>query len=459
MELETVVRGGLIATSDAMYRGDIGIANGKVAAIGSDLEGDTVLDCSGLTVVPGAIDVHTHFETEQGGTVTADDYESGSHAAALGGITTYINYAFQDSGGTLSDALAREHGLAEGRSYVDYGFHPLITDPADEVIRELARLRELQATSVKIFMAVPGLQMPDRTILRVLAAAAEAGLLVNVHAEDGAIIQHETERLRAEGSVGMEAISAARPASAEALAITKVASFARTTGCPLYIVHLSSAAGLDAVAAARRAGTRTFVETRPAYLYLDEERYRLPTPEARQFVCWPPLRTPADQDALWKALADGVIETYATDHTTFMAAEKADPSRDFAEVPGGVSNVQTSIGMLYSRGVKTGRLSLSRYVAAISTNPAKLFGMWPRKGTIAVGSDADLTVIDPERKVRIEASAMASRSDFDPYDGMEETGWPVMTISRGAVIAESGRLVGDPSHGRLVPRDGTSATL
>ena len=457
--LETVLRGALVATGDSVSRCDIGIANGTVAALGHRLEGDTVLDCAGLIIVPGAIDVHTHFETKLGDMATADDYESGSRAAALGGITTYLNYAFQDQGGSLADALAREQGLAEGRSYIDYGFHPLITDPADEVLEEIPRLRELHATSVKIFMAVPGLQMPDRTILRVLAAAAGAGLLVNVHAEDGAIIEHETQRLRDEGAAAMEAISVARPVAAEALAITKVATFARVTACPLYIVHLSSAAGLAAVAAARRAGTKTFVETRPAYLFLDKERYRLPDPDARQFTCWPPLRSPEDQHALWDALAEGAIQTYATDHTTYMAADKADPSLDFATVPGGVSNVQTSIGMLYSRGVRTGRLSLSRYVAAISTNPARLFGMWPRKGTIAVGSDADFTIIDPHRTVRIETSKMASRSDFDPYDGMQETGWPVMTISRGEVIVEDGRLVGAPTHGRLVPRDGTCAQL
>jgi dihydropyrimidinase len=223
-------------------------------------------------------------------------------------------------------------------------------------------------------------------------------------------------------------------------------------GCPVYFVHLSCRKALDAVRVARSGGAEIYVETRPAYLFMDESRYTLPEREGNKFVCWPPLRSEDDQRALWDGLLSGEIQTYATDHTTWMAAQKMDPQRTFADIPGGVSNVQTSIGMLYAEGVQKGRITLNQMVAVTATNPAKLFGLWPAKGTLAVGSDADVVLLDPEHQVTITSANMESKSDFDPYEGYTAKGWPVMTISRGEVIVEKGRFSAQAGRGRLVRR-------
>lgn len=450
--LDMVVRGGTVAGVDACFRGDVGIAGGKVAALGVGLEADEIVDAEGCFVVPGAIDVHTHFESLLGGAATADDYESGSRAAAFGGITSFVNYAFQEPGETLHETLERERRKAEGSSRLDFGFHPIVTDCRPDVLEELASLPASGVSSVKLFTAVPGLELSDRDVLAVLARSAAAGLIVNVHAEDGALVDHLTAALRAAGRTGVEALPHARPAVAEALATAKVAAYAGQVGCTVYFVHLSSAAALRAVARARSRGVEAYVETRPIYLFLTDEQYTLPDEAGRRLVAWPPLRSERDRRALWRGLARGDVDTYATDHTTWTLAQKTDPALDFAAVPGGVSNVETSVGMLYAEGVATGRISLGRFVAATSTNPAKLFGLWPRKGTIAVGSDADVTVIDPARRFRVTAGGMQSRSDYDPFEGYEATGWPRTTIVGGRVLVDDGRLVTTAARGSFLHR-------
>jgi dihydropyrimidinase len=396
--------------------------------------------------------VHTHFDTALGDSVTADDYESGSRAAAFGGVTTFVNYAFQSEGESLRQAIDRESAKAAPASYVDYSFHPVVTRVDGDVLAEFEAVRDAGFTSIKIFTAIPGFELADREILAVLRAAEAAGMLVNVHAEDGALIDHLTEVLLAEGRFEMDALPEARPDVAEGLATEKVSIYGGATRCPIYVVHLSSVAGLEAVRRARARGAEIYVETRPLYLFLTEESYCLPGHEARKYVAWPPLRKETDRDALWEALARGEIQTYATDHTTWTLAQKTNPSLGFAEVPGGVSNVESFVGMLYSAGVSTGRVSLSRFVEVISTNPAKLFGMWPRKGTIAIGSDADLTIIDPEHRVRIATERMQSASDFEPHEGYEAVGWPVKTILRGQVVVEDGELRAEPGSGELIRR-------
>jgi dihydropyrimidinase len=455
VSFDCIIRSGTLATAERMFDADIGISDGRIAAIEPSLRGDarSVIDASGLVVAPGAVDVHTHFDTQLGDEATADDYESGSRAAAAGGITTYVNFAFQDRGGGLAAAIDREKAKADGRSLIDYGFHIAVIDPdAPGALEELPELAANGFTSVKIFTANVGMALSDRDVLRVLQAAADAGLMVNVHAEDQALVDHLTGRLLHQGRRGVENLVNARPAQAEAAATARVAAYAGALGVPVYIVHLSCRAALDAVRAARRAGARVYVETRPAYLYLDASRYRLPDRQGNKYVCWPPLREADDQAALWQGLASGEIQTYATDHTTWMAAQKLDPSLSFAEVPGGVSNVQTSIGMLYAEGVRTGRIPMTTFVAVTATNPAKLFGLWPRKGCLAVGSDADLVAIDPGRLFRVTAAAMHSRSDFDPYEGYEAHGWPALTISRGEVVVRDGQALAKPGRGLLARR-------
>jgi dihydropyrimidinase len=452
---DCIVRGGTLATAERTFDADIGISGGRIAAIEPSLAAAarSVIDARGLVVAPGAIDVHTHFDTQVGDEATADDYESGPRAAAAGGITTYINFAFQDRGGGLVAAIDRETAKADGRSLIDYGFHIAVIDPdAPGALDELPALAGSGFTSVKIFMANAGMALSDRDVLRVLRAAADVGLMVNVHAEDQALVDHLTGQLLQQGRHDVANLVYARPAQAEAAATARVAAYAAALGVPVYIVHLSCRDALEAVRGARRAGARVYVETRPAYLYLDASRYRLPGRHGNKYVCWPPLREADDQAALWQGLESGEIQTYATDHTTWMAGQKMDPSLSFAEIPGGVSNVQTSVGMLYAEGVRAGRIPLTTFVAVTAANPAKLFGLWPRKGCLAVGSDADLVAIDPDRPFRVTAAAMYSRSDFEPYEGYQARGWPVLTMSRGEVVARDGEVVAKPGRGLLLRR-------
>jgi dihydropyrimidinase len=452
-QLDLVVRGGTVVTGDATFKADIGIRGERIAEIGEGLSAERVVDAEGRLVMPGAIDPHTHFDTVIGGDPTADDYESGSRAAAAGGITSFVNFAFQEPGASLQETVEAELAKAEGRTHLDFTVHVVVADPErPDLAAEVRDLVEQGFASLKVFTAVHGVELNGEQLLKVFQAAADAGAVVAVHAEDGPLVTHLTERLLAAGKTGVEHLPEARPPESEALAVANVCAYGRATGCPLYIVHLSCAAALDEVRAARSRGTEVYVETRPAYLYLDESMYRLPDREGNKYVTWPPLRTPADQRALWSGLASGEIQTYATDHTTWTRAQKMAPDRNFDQIPGGIANVQTSIGMLYSEGVGGGRISPNRFVQVVSTNPARLFGLWPRKGAIAVGSDADLVLIDPGRSFRITESEMESRSDFDPYNGRTAHGWPVTTISRGEVIVEEGRFQGRPGRGRLLRR-------
>lgn len=456
MDLDLLIRGGRIVTAESSFVGDVGIKGEKIVAVAQGLAGDKTartIDAKGLVVAPGAIDVHTHFATNVGEGSTADDYESGSRAAAAGGITSFVNFAFQRHGQSLHEAVAAEFAKAEGKSHVDYGVHTVVTDISPTgVIDEIGRLAEEGFPSLKLFTTIDEFRLSDEGIVRVLAAAARHRVIVNVHAEDDGLISYLTAQLLAEGKREVASLGAARPPEAEALATARVAAYARAVRAAVYFVHLSCAQALDAVRRARAGGAEVYVETRPAYLYLDRSRYELPGQEGNKYVTWPPLRESADQQALWAGLRNGEIQTYATDHTTWTAAQKMNPSLTFADVPGGVANVQTSIGMLYSEGVVKGRITENQFVAVCSTNPAKLFGLWPAKGTLAAGSDADVMLIDPSRRFSIESRSMESRSDFDPYEGYLSAGWPTMVIARGEVIVEDGKVKSRPGRGRLVRR-------
>lgn len=460
LELETVVRGGLVATAEAVVPADVGIVGEQVTAVGRDLpRGSKEIDARGRIVAPGAIDVHTHFDhfVEFIGKNNADDYDSGTRAAAVGGITTVINFAFQTKGASLRAAVEHELSRAEGNAHVDYGIHLCITDMSvPGVLEELGPLADEGFPSVKVFTTVHTYQLTDSEVLRVLAACRELGMMVNVHAEDESLIRHFTDELLRDGRGSVEYLPDARPPVAEALATYKVASYARALGTPVYFVHLSCGPALSAVRRVRDDGGEVYVETRPVYLYLDQSRYGLPNREGNKYVCLPPLRAKSEQRALWAGLSSGEIQTYATDHAPWTSDAKLDPSRVFSQLPAGVSNVQTSIGMLFAEGVQKKRISLSRMVQVTSTNPAKLFGMWPRKGTIVPGADADLVVFDPERSIRISGNSvlgvtMQSKADYDPYEGYEGFGWPVVTLLRGTVVAEEGRPSGE-HRGRFIRR-------
>jgi dihydropyrimidinase len=467
MPFDCVVRNGLIVTDTNSLYADVGIRDGKIWAIEPELTdpAEVEVDASGQLVVPGGIDVHTHFATVVGSAgMTADDYESGTRAAAAGGVTTVINYAFQERGRSLGEAIEREAHLARDQAHVDYGFHPVVTDlGATSGLRELDAIVRDGFTSVKVFTSVEGYCLTDRELLHVLTAARDSHALVTVHPEDDGLVSYLQDRRRAAGPSGPQQVAddfrQCHPALAEALAVERVSAYARLIGCPVYFVHLSSAAAVEALVRAQAVGTVAFGETRPAYLFLDESRYSLPAREGTKYVCIPPLRTLQDQQALWTGLSDGSIQTVASDHTSWMASQKTDPVHTFADIPAGFPSVQTWFGMLFSEGVNKQRITPQQFVRLSSANAAKLFGLWPSKGTVAVGADADLVLIDPERDVLLTEASMQSKSDYDPYNGYAGHGWPTVTLSRGEIVYASEQIRSTPGRGRLLRRRRAASRL
>jgi len=458
VEYDCIIRGALIGNADASQRGDVAIVGSTIAAVAAVIKGraQVEIDGTGKVLAPGGIDPHTHFDTPSpdGTLVSADDYESGTRAAAAGGVTTVINYAFQEQGESLAETLDREKTKAAGRAHVDYSFHPVLSDlRGGRSLDEIAGLVAAGYPSVKIFTAYDPFRVSDREAIRVLAAARSARALVTVHAEDDGLTHYLTDTLAAvpaEVEPILTMFRRSRPDSAEALAIERIGVYAKTASCPVYFVHLSSRSAVQAVRRARSAGAQVFAEVRPAYLFLDGTRYD--EPDGSRYVCVPPLRTPDDQDALWEALAAGEIQTSASDHTTYSLTQKLGPHDNFTDIPPGFASVQTGLGLLYSHGVAAGRITLEQFVSVTSANAARLFGLWPRKGRIAPGADADLVLIDPARTMTLAQDLMQSASDYDPFTGIQVTGWPELTISRGEVIYADNTMTSVPGRGRWLFR-------
>ncbi|HEX5401531.1 MAG TPA: dihydropyrimidinase [Pseudonocardiaceae bacterium] len=458
MDYDCVIRGATIGNAWGSTVGDVAIVDGRIAEVADrvDRTGATEIDATGKVLAPGGIDPHTHFDTPSpdGSLVSADDYESGTRAAAAGGVTTVINYAFQEQGESLAAAMKRETAKADGRAHIDYGFHPILTDlRGGQSLAEIADMVAAGYPSVKIFTAYDPFRVTDREAIRVLAAARAAGALVNVHPEDDGLTHYLTDSL-AEVRPVLDSFRRSRPDDAEALAIGRIAVYAKTVSCPVYFVHLSSRAAVEAVRRGRAGGARVYGEVRPAYLFLDESNYA--RPDGNHYVCVPPLRTNDDQAALWAALGADEIQTSASDHTTYRSAEKLGPYDSFTDIPPGFASVQTGLGLLYSHGVATGRLTLDQFVRITSANSAKLFGLWPRKGRITEGADADLVLIDPDRTMTLAQDLMQSRSDYDPFTGIEVTGWPELTIARGEIVYSGGEIRSAPGRGRWLFRDLTT---
>jgi dihydropyrimidinase len=433
--LDLAVIGATAVTPDATKAADVGIKDGKIAGIavpGTLESAAKKIDARGMLLLPGAVDPHTHLDAEMFGATTADDFESGTIAAAAGGVTTIIDYAFQTAGGSLSDAISRWDDKARSRAVIDYGFHVAILDPTPAAIAEIPKVVERGVSSFKIFM-MRGFEDRARDFLRAFKMAAESGALLTIHAEDEHLIGYCTERLLGAGNRSVAHFAASRPPLSEAAAVLRGLKMTELTGAPAYFVHLSSKAAIDEIRRARRNGAKRAVlaETRPIYLYLTQEKFLEPLGE--KFVGYPPLRERADVDAIWEALADRTVDVVATDHCSWPLERKTAPDR-FTRIPPGMSNLETLVPMLYSEGVVKRRISLERMVELVATNPAKIFGLYPRKGAILEGADADLVVFDPNAKVVVRASEMHSRADYDPFEGFEVTGWPRATISRGEVL-------------------------
>jgi dihydropyrimidinase len=427
---------------------DLAIRNGTVVTAVNAHVGD---ECAaGKLLLPGCVDIHTHLSGANTAT-PLDDFTSGTRAAAVGGVTTVCDFAWQTEGDSLLDAVAAAREDAAAKSLIDFTFHTVLRDPHDQAIAEMDAVAAAGA-GLKIFMSASRFDHRAERYLRALQAAGRAGILTAVHAEDASIIALRTAELLAAGKTGPEHFPASRPVVAEAVAVHRAVAFAEAAEAPIYLVHLSSAAAIAPVTVARRRGLPVFAETRPIYLYLTEERFAEPERRGALYVGQPPLRPRADVDAIWAALRGGQIDTVCTDHIPYAAARKLDPSLDFSRIPPGVSNLETLLPMLYSEGVRTGRISLPRLVELLAANPARLAGLAPRKGAILPGADADIVIFDPNRTREIRAAEMHSACDYDVFEGWSVTGWPQTTIARGEVIFDDGRITGTPGRGEFVPR-------
>jgi dihydropyrimidinase len=451
-----LVRNGRIVTASDSYEADVYVDGGRVALVGQGLSlpADTVLDASGCLVLPGGVDVHTHLAMPAGEITSADDFETGTRAAAFGGTTTIVDFATPEPGESLLSALETWRRKAEGRASVDYGFHMAVREVGETTLAEMARLvRDEGVTSFKLYLAYPGvLQVDDAAFFRALLGARECGALTLVHAENGGVIDVLVKRALAGGETAPRYHALTRPPEAEAEATARAIALAAMAGAPLYVVHLSCAAALAHVAAARDQGFPVFAETCPQYLFLSIADYDRPGLEGARYVMSPPLREAADQEALWRGLAGGDLQVVATDHCPFMLADKERGRHDFSKIPNGAPGIETRMVLLWDGGVRAGRIDAQRFVALTAAGPARIFGLWPRKGTIAVGSDADLVIWDPERETRLSVETLHMRVDYNPYEGRVVRGGPVVVMSRGDVIVDHGEWKGRSGRGQFLKR-------
>jgi dihydropyrimidinase len=457
-KLDMVIRRGEIITSaGSIGVADIGISNGVIVQIGGSLAGDQELDASGKYILPGGIDAHVHLtnppEEEHNEPSWVDDFTSGSHAALAGGITTLGNISSPIPGETPLETIERYQRIAEEQTITDLFFHPVIDEATPQILSEIPKLLKMGCNSIKIFMVSPEFDSQILNYVKAIQSAGESGLITMVHCEDYALIEHATQQLVAAGKTDLTHYAESRPGISEIVATQRAVAIAEATRAPLYIVHLSVEEALTICSDAKSRNLPVYVETRPLYLFHTKERFL--DEDGAKYVGQPPLREQKDIDAIWAGLRHGAINTLCTDHAPWSLAAKLDPAHTITNVRPGVADLQTMIPLLHSEGVRSGRISLGRLVEVTSTNAAKLFGLYPRKGTISVGSDADITIFDPNLELTIENSMLKSNSDYTAFDGWKVTGWPVVTIRRGEIVFRGGKILGVPGSGQVVKRAAT----
>ncbi|MCW2923836.1 MAG: phenylhydantoinase [Thermoleophilia bacterium] len=455
--MKTVISGGTIVTASETYRADVLIEGERIVAIGTDLsEGaDRVIDATGKLVLPGAIDVHTHMDMPFGGTTSCDDFTSGHVAALHGGTTMHIDFSTQPKGGSLQDGLDTWHAKADGKAVMDYGFHMIVTDARPEVIEELDSMVEQGVTSFKCFLAYPdALMVDDDTLFAVMERASANGGLVMIHAENGQVIDTLVKRAVAAGDTRPGFHYRTRPAALEGESTERAIALAKVADAPVYIVHVTCAEAVDAIARARAKGQKVWGESCTQYFYLTQDDLDRDGFEGAKFVCSPPLRTEADQARLWEAIRRDELEVISTDHCPFNYEGQKTLGRDsFAGIPNGIPGIEERMGLL-SEAVWEGHLTAQRWVEVTATNPAKLFGCYPKKGTIAPGSDADIVVWDAEATHTWSKETTHSAIDYTCYEGMETRGVPTHVLSRGELMVEHGQLTdaATPGRGQFVKR-------
>ena len=454
--MRTLITNGTIVTAVDQYEGDVLVEDERIAAIGTrlDIRADKSIDATGKYVLPGGVDVHTHLDMPFGGTTSADDFHSGTVAAAFGGTTSIVDFAIQYKGQTLHHAWETWMRKAESKAVIDYGFHMIMTDLNDQTEQEMDALVCQGVTSFKLFMAYRGVFMlDDGSIFKALLRTGKNGGMICMHAENGDVIDVLVQRALRAGQTAPKYHALTRPARAEAEATHRAIALAEIADVPVYIVHLSAAEALEMVAEARDRGLPAYAETCPQYLFLSDDNYEEPDFGGAKYVMSPPLREKAKQAQLWQGLAFNDLQCISTDHCPFCMKEQKELGRgDFSKIPNGAPGIETRMSLVYDGGVREGRISLNRFVELISTSPAKIFGLFPRKGTIAPGSDADIVIFDPNRTVTLAAKTLHMKVDYNPYEGRRVTGAADTVLSRGRVVIENGQFAGRAGQGSFLKR-------
>jgi dihydropyrimidinase len=454
--MRTVIKNGRIVTAVDDYNADILIEDGTIALIGKtiDVDADRIIDAKGRLVIPGGIDPHTHMELPFGGTSASDTFETGTRAAAFGGTTTIIDFAVQYKGQSLQQAVDAWHAKADGKTSIDYGFHLICTDLPDQRLGEMRGLIDQGVSSFKLFMAYPGVFLvDDGTIYKAMRMAGENGGLICMHAENGVVIDIIVKEALARGETAPKYHALTRPTKAEAEGVHRAIALAEIANTAVYIVHLSCDDALQEVIRARDMGVPAFAETCPQYLFLDYSVYEQPGFEGAKYVMTPPIREKVNQEKLWRGLQFNDLQVVSTDHCPFCFKEQKELGRDdFSKIPNGGPGVENRMSLVYNGGVASGRISVNRFVEIVSTNAAKIFGLFPRKGTIAVGSDADIVIFDPDEEMTISAKTHHMNVDYSCYEGWKVRGVTKTVLSRGELVIEEGKYVGRAGYGSFLKR-------
>lgn len=452
-DMDIVIKNATIVTAEDFIVADLTIDRGRIHGIHSRYLGRAKreIDATGRLVMPGMIDVHTHMELKGYGTVSCDDFYSGTVAAAFGGVTTIIDFTCQKRGSTVMESIEERLEAARGKAVIDYALHAGITSFDEKVKMEIPVLARFGVPTFKVFTIYPDMMLDDASILELLETAADHACMCTFHCENASLVAGLTNRAVEIHGTGACSHALSRPDFCEAEAVARVASLAKASSAMAYIVHLSSAAGLEVVRRAQADGTAIWCETCPQYLTLTKSM--LERKDGHRFLCSPPLRTDDDRAALWEGLSDGTISTVATDHCPFRSDQKDSFAKDFRKVPMGLPGVETMLPIVFTEGIGNGYMDACDVVSLISTMPAKIFGLYPQKGNLFPGADADVIIVDMEKRVKLAWNMLHTNCDYNPYDGLEVTGFPDVVISRGQVIVEKGRFLGKKGRGLFVRRE------
>lgn len=450
---DLVIHNGKVIDSDSIFIGDLGIDGEKIVAIGQGLSGRKAIDASEKYILPGGVDPHVHLEMPVGATQSSDDWFTGTRAAACGGTTTVIDFVEPKINESLGNALDARRALAQSKSVVDFGLHMTITRDDEKILCQIPKLCASGCTSFKTYLTYDGFRLSDTAFLNVLSEVQAVGGIVLVHAENDAIIKHIQRRFQNIKKTTPKYHALSRPAIAESEAIQRSLAMAEVAGTRLYVVHVSTAMGVEAIQAARRRGVAAYGETCPHYLLLTDKDLSRSGFDGAKYVCSPPLRSGQDNMRLWEGLVNDDLQTVGTDHCPFFFKGQKDLGKDdYMKIPGGLPGIESRLALIHHYGVRSGKLSLNRWVQVCCTNPAKLFGLYPRKGSLEPAADADLVIFDPNKNVTLTKPFLHEQVDYTPYEGFELYGYPTMTMLRGRVIYENGVFLGAPGNGQYLSR-------